>query len=92
MTSLKYGCPFFVRVEAACVERSSEERRVVRDSARDPSARCYGSAELARAYGQKRQEVERFCFPVTFIWVQGDAGFSFCISQVYPCVSRGTVI
>lgn len=49
-------------------------------------------SELARAYSQKRQEEERFCFPVTFIWVQGDVGFSFCISQVYPCVSRGTVI
>lgn len=36
--------------------------------------------------GRGAGEEGRFCFPVTFIWVQGDVGFSFCISQVCACV------
>lgn len=73
-----------------CVERRQARRG--RTRCRTRMVVGTGLRELARAYGQKRQEEERFCFPVTFIWVQGDVGFSFCISQACLCASRGTVI
>lgn len=88
MTSLKYGCPFL----SSCWPGQARPGRAGPQGKKNgppfeegSCVESWSSAGCgARACGKAGEGGERdvFVSPVTFIWVQGDVGFSFCISQV----------